>query len=207
MARFAGIQLEQLRITTNAFLELATSLGRPLLTSERRSFQWLLLEWEAPSIRSAFNQMLKDDSRLAYYTGLVARLREIIIPDPVKQIRLQRVRSEHVAQQNNGNHSTHSELFEGVSIKRLSTKDVLERAHLLSRLSGNIQSLANELSMVRKRDKKDAKQIMRTSWRLAKMAWQLVAKVERTPGPTKMPSLEESLERMRVMNGLMEACA
>lgn len=207
MARFAGMQLEQLRITTNAFLELANALGRPLLVSERRSFHWLLLEWEAPSIHSAFNQMPKSDSRLPYYTQLIARLREIIVPDPIKQIHLHRARGEHVAEQHDGNYATRSELFEGVSIRRLSTKDVVERLQLLNRLSGNIGAVVQELALVRKRDHGEAKQIAGASKRLADLSRAFIQKVEHAPQPARVPSLEESLEHMRVMNGLMEAVA
>lgn len=207
MARFAGIQLEQLRITTNAFLELAASLGRPLLTSERRCWQWLLLEWEAPSIRSAFNQMHKDDTRIRYYTALVARLREVIIPDPVKQIRLQRVRSEHVAEKHTGNYSTISRLFEGTSIRRLNTKEAIERAQLIGRLSSNIATVVHELAMVSNKDWHEARQIVRLSRKLAKLARAFGQRREREPVIAKVPSLAESLEQMKTLNGLMEAVA
>lgn len=189
--------LKQLVKITDHFLAFIDWLGRPLLLNESKPWRFLLLEWESASIKAETMRSSDDDKE--YYRHLMAQLREVFCPDPVCEIDIRRVVAEHVAEKHGGNNATVSKPLNGVSTRRMTTRDVMRRVHLIRKLIGNIHAVAHELSNVRKSDRDEVKQIKRASSRFIKLAQGFATKCEHTrkPTPTKQLSPEEAVEKMK----------
>lgn len=195
--------LHELKWMTLAFLNLADAYHRPLLTSQRKAFREILMGWEHPTIKNALARL--DDEDLEIYTDLIGKLRAIIFPDPVQQIRLQREKPEEVAELHEGNYALQAPPFKGVSVRRLNVKESVERMQLLEQMAEGMGYLARELALVRNRDQEKAARIGRIAKRLRKEARAFVKQVQEAPAPSPERSLDEIMAEMRTMNALMKA--
>lgn len=190
--------LDHLKCMTASFLDFADWIGRPLLPSERRAFRFILIGWEAPAIRASLAAMPK--GKLGFYSSLIIQLRELIVPDPVKQRRLKRQKPETVSEMNAGNFSVKAPVYTGVSVRRLNANEATERVQLMTKLADGIATLVRELSLVRNRDRPEAARIVKLGKLIAKLA-RAFAKRPNTI-PTEK-SMEELNEEMRLMGELL----
>lgn len=200
--------LVHLEAISRSFCDLADSLGRPLLPGERRAFRWLLAAWEHRRIQAQVKRLDSEDRELEI-AELLAELRDFLIPDPVKQIHLQRAKPETVAELNAGNFSLHAEVFQGVSIRRMTRSEANERIGAIGKAASGIGVMASELALVctkRKAKAKPAKSRVEKLVRLARLFERRA--VEFTRGfdlviPAE-PSTAELEANMRLLNELMQ---
>lgn len=198
-----GISLDQLEGTAIAFLDLAESIGRPLLPSERHAFRWILIAFESDGIKKSARSL--DEETLAYHSQLIGNVRSVLIPDPVKQTHFRREKPEEVAVLNNGNYSVKAAPFRGVSIRRMNAAEAMERAALLAKMGEGMAALVRELALVRLSDSEEAAQIARAARRLMELAGAFAARCKATPTviPAE-PSISELMDNARKMNALMK---
>jgi len=193
--------LDYLEGVTVAFLDFVEALGRPPLESEARAFRFLLIEWEAVSIKAALKRI--PQAKLAYYTDLMERLREAISPDPVKHLRLRREKPPAVAEMNSGNFSLKAPLFKGVSIRRMNAAEATERVNQLGKLASQAAVISRELALVRNRDRPDAARIGKLSRRIGQLSNAFAERCTAAPAITAERSLDEIMEEMHTLNKLM----
>lgn len=186
---------------TVAFLDFVEALGRPLLESEARAFRFLLIEWEALSIKAALKRI--PQAKLAYYTELMGRLREAISPDPINQLRLKREKPPAVAEMNSGNYSLKTPLFKGVSIRRMNAAEATERVSQLAKLAGHVAAISRELALVRNRDRPEAARIGKLSRRIGQLSDAFAERCTAAPAIPAERSLDEIMEEMKTLNTLM----
>jgi hypothetical protein len=201
----AALTLDHLEQITVAVLDLAETLRRPLLKSEQRAIWPLLKFWEHPAIKRALRG--KDEEQIDYYRGLLGKLVQAVEPDPVPQVRLQREKPEAVAELHLGNFAVKCAPFQGVTVRRLTTGEVMERVELLEHLAESITIVASELSMVRQRDRPAATKIARLGERISKMALTFSRAVKAAPSIPEKKSEEElqyEAERLRQLVSQME---
>lgn len=192
--------LDQEEGKTVSLINFAKALGRPLLASERRAFRFVLMGWESAPIKASLRSLRKDE--LNYYSSLMAQLRELIAPDPVKQLRLTRAKPEAVAQLHGGNFAVKTPPFKGVSIRRLNAHEAKERVELMAKSGEGIAAIARELSLVCNRDRPEAARMMRLGRLMTKLARKFV---ERAPVPIPAErSVEEIMAEMETLSRLME---
>lgn len=199
------LPLDHLKDVTVAFLAYADSLGRPLLSSERRAHRWLLAAFENAAHRQAFERM--DEAALAFHTDLLVELREVLTPDPVEQIRLQRKKPERTAELHEGNFSLRTPPFSGVSVRRLNQAEVKERVTLLGRLAEGITTLVRELSLARQRDGAAAGRIVRKAKHLVKLTGAFGSCCKAQPEIPRTTTFDLLMEEARTMNDLMARTA
>ncbi len=198
----AEMTLVELEGMTVAFLDFVEAIGRPLLLSERLAFRFILIGWESRPTRVAFRKSVPK-AKLPYYLNLIEQLREVFVPDPVKQIRLKRDKPEVEAELNDGNYSLKTPLFRGVSVPRLTTREMVERMAMMARFGAGSAMLACELSLARNRDQPEAAAMVLLAHQMAKLNRAFVARCKAKPEIPIEPSSGEIVANMRIMGDLM----
>lgn len=195
------LSLARLQNIGVGLLDWIEEIGRPLLTSERRAFRWVLMEWEAPHIKRAVRRL--KGQQLDYCRQVMAGVQQAIQPDPVRQVRLQRAKPEAVAELNDGNFSVNAPPFRGVRVRRLTAAEANERVQLLARLAGGLGVLARELALVRSRDQAEARAIARLGQRLARLGREFVGRCRAAPAIPAERSIDEVMDEMEQLRRLM----
>ena len=156
------------------FLDFTDCLGRPLTTQERRAWRFLLVEFESKPIKAALARA--PASMLGPYTDLIIDLREVLQPDPVRQVRLRRNKPAAVAETHEGNYATRAALLEGVKPRRLSAAEANDKVALMVKLCSAIPVLARELALVRNRDQPEAARMVKLGKLMAKLGTDFAAR-------------------------------
>lgn len=196
-----SMPLDVLKGITVAILDLAETLGRPLLVRERRAFAWVLSGWRASILKGKFKAMPQEEAD--YYFKLLDQFSNLVHPDPVRKVRLKRTKPALVAERNDGNFSVKSPLFNGVSVRRMTAKEAAERVALLAKLTDGIVVIVRELALLRNRNYPQAARITQRAQMVAKLSGNFVKLVEKSPEIPAEQSIDEVMDGMRTMNELM----
>ena len=180
-----------------AFVEFADWLGRPFSDLEAQPLRWLLLHWEEEPIVTAMADL--PEEKQSHYLELIAQVREVFVPDPPVGIRYTRTKMPAVAVMHD-NGKLKSEMFQGVSPRRLTQPEADGYVQLLVRQCNGIAAICRELALVRNRDLPEAERMGKLAKSLAKLG---TAFSERPNHIPSQKSVEEVLEEMAKMEELM----
>lgn len=187
-----------------AWLEFFRAQDRPLLKRDRIAWQPLLDEWAAPAVAYALRQLSPDEIEPYHHT--FTHLREAIDPDEVSERipALQRSRPSLEAELHDGNFALDTPAFFGVSPKRMTAREANERVEMIVKLCKDVAMLAQELSLVRQKDRPDAARMVKQAKLMVKRGREFVKKCRQRPEIPPERSIEEVLKDMETMNELMK---
>jgi hypothetical protein len=141
-----GFILADLLILSDAFLNFAAALKRPLQETERITNRWILKAWEGEGVRDECRDLPK--SRLAEITRRIASLRDLFYPDPVRQdARLACDRDGVTHDISSGNHKSTVSPMRGVRMRKMTEDEAEQRFQLLRKMVWSIHYVAQELSL------------------------------------------------------------
>jgi len=204
--------LHELKWSTIAALNYLDHLNRPLLLVERQAFRILLVAWESKPIKKALRGA--SEKQLDEFESLIVRLRILVNPDPPKKIRLQRNKAADMeADLHDGNYAPKVPMYAGVSVPRLTKREVAERVSLLTQLSAGCAVLCRELAIAHGGDAKKGTEILCAAADQMKLAKRMIALNEEFRSLVKgsaLPkeiSVEESIDNARTMGQLLGAAS